>query len=372
MNKKVRVVVINLALLFVGVLVAEGAARLGGVTPSSVDPSLPMELGKGPKNFGRAYPRGYFVANEARGFDIAPSFAPLRYGFFDGTMEVFSNRHGCLDRNESVASPYVLVLGDSFAWGYAQYETKWGTLLEKKLGVAVAKCGVTHSGQRYQLSKGRDVVTALGAPPRLVVVSYYINDPVDDLLFPQATVIEGFLTDQNRLVDGAVQRLGHDELMERYRKWQSGDMSQRNLDSPSGPPGLLRQSSVVASLFVRLSRDFADRRDRKKVEAASTAANREGIDGLAGWTRTIGARLLFVLIPPKEMKRDYYVDLKGYMNDEGIAYLDLYAPFKARPGGVASYYWPVDIHWTPQGNAAVAELVEAEIRSRFPETLAPP
>jgi hypothetical protein len=372
LNKKARVVVINLALLFAGVLVAEGVARLGGVTPSSVDPSLPMELGNGPKNFGRAYPRGYFVANEARGFDIAPGFAPLEYGFFDGTMNVFSNRYGCLDRNDAVASPYVLVLGDSFAWGYAPYETKWGTLLEKKLGVPVAKCGVTHSGQLHQLSKGRDVVAALGAPPRLVVVSYYINDPVDDLLFPQATVIEGFLTDQNRLVDGAVQRLGHDALMERYRKWQSGDLTQANLDSPSGRPGLLRRSSVVASLFVRLSRDFADRRDRKKVEAASTLANRKGIDGLADWTHAIGARLLFVLIPPREMKRDYYVDLKGYLDGKSIAYLDLYPTFKARPGGVASYYWPVDIHWTPQGNAAVADLVEAEIKSRFPETLTPP
>lgn len=52
--------------------------------------------------------------------------------------------------------------------------------------------------------------------------------------------------------------------------------------------------------------------------------------------------------------------------------LDLYPAFKAHPGGVKSYDWPVDIHWTPQGNAAVADLVEAEIKSRFPGTLAGP
>lgn len=371
MGAKARTWAINLALILVGVVVTEGVARIAGITPSSVDPSLPLELGAGKPAFGRAYPRGYFVPDEEHGFDIKPNFQSATFNFQDGEMDIFSNRFGCLDRNTTISSPYVMVLGDSFAWGYAAYESKWGTVLEQEIGTTVAKCGVTHSGQKYQLSKGRSVAAAVGAPPQLVVVSYYVNDPVDDLLYPQATVIEGYLTDQIRLIDGKVVKLEKAELEQRYKAWAAGGEAGANPGAPMGRPSLLRQSSVVASLVVRLARDAADRHSRKAVEALSTTANLEGVDGLKAWTDSIGARLLFLLIPPREMKHPYYSELKEHLDDKKIDYFDLYPPFKARPDSGKSLYYLADVHFTLEGNRVAGGLLAAEVKRRYPDLVKP-
>lgn len=366
-SKPGKILVINLALILVGAGIAEGIARIAGHTPTSVDPALAMEMGVGQRAFGRAYPRGYFVANDDHGFDIKPNFPPTPFNFQAEHMEIFSNGYGCLDRNTTITSPYVMVLGDSFAWGYAAYESKWGTQLEQLIGTTVAKCGVTHSGQKHELAKGKAVAAAIGAPPRLVVVSYYVNDPIDDLLYPQATVIEGYLTDQIRLVDGKVVKLERAELEKRYHAWVTGDPSGANPDMPKERPGLLRQNSVVVSLFTRLARDAADRRSRGAVDALAVTANLEGIDALKAWTDSIGARLLFLMIPPVALKHVYYAPVMAHLDEKKIDYLDLYPPFKTHADASEKFYYASDAHLTPEGNRYAGALLADEVKRRYPD-----
>ena len=114
-------------------------------------------------------PRGYYVARDERGFDIAPN----RTGdvdYVDGTLyPIWSNSLGCFDTERKVEGRYVYLAGDSFAWGYTPFRDKFGTLLERKLGLPVLKCGVPHTGQSHQLSKMREVVAAVGQRPALLV-----------------------------------------------------------------------------------------------------------------------------------------------------------------------------------------------------------
>ena len=171
MKSKLRTILINLLLLAVGAIVVELGVRPSACGRPQIDPMIRVPLGV--ERFRRwAYPRGYFAANEKRGFDIALDVPPTEFEYVEGRIQIFSNKYGCFDRTTSFDGPYVLLLGDSYTWGYADYDAKWGTLLERKLGMPVAKCGVTHTGQRHQLSKAMDVAAAIGHPPKLVVVGH--------------------------------------------------------------------------------------------------------------------------------------------------------------------------------------------------------
>ena len=96
------------------------------------------------------YPINYYEAHSVRGFDIAPNVPDTPFRFADATTTVFSNTIGCFDRNTPTAlaaGRYALLVGDSFAWGFAPFEDKWGTLVEQATGIPIAKCGVSHTGQ---------------------------------------------------------------------------------------------------------------------------------------------------------------------------------------------------------------------------------
>src|ERR1700690_867735 len=172
MKRKLGVLLVHLVFLFIGAVVIEVGALLLHVRPGAIDPSL----GVGPKGGRQVFPRYYHVASEERGFDIAKSAKPGKFSFNEGAYEVWSNKFGCLDRNESFDGDYALLLGDSFTWGYAPHEAKWGTLLEKSPHFPLAKCGVVHTGQRHQLSKGKDLVAQIGHAPKLVLVAHFWND----------------------------------------------------------------------------------------------------------------------------------------------------------------------------------------------------
>ena len=105
------VVLVN-ALLIGGIVVLfEVTGRLIGVTPESFRTRSHMRFGM------EASPRGYFVAHDGRGFDIASNSGSREVPFREGTVSVFSNNYGCFHHREGVEPDYVLLLGDSFAWG---------------------------------------------------------------------------------------------------------------------------------------------------------------------------------------------------------------------------------------------------------------
>jgi len=181
-------------------------------------------------DLGRGYPRYYFSADPVKGFDISkntsktlvkvkPSESP--------PYEVWGNSLGCFDEEVQAGRKYSIYLaGDSFTWGYAPLESKFGQILEKKLGVDVASCGVSHTGQAHQFQKFKEISEILGYFPDLVVVNVYYNDIDNDLSHPHSTVIDGYLVDvvQPKVLDESVfclDRYSRAEVSERVRRYLS-------------------------------------------------------------------------------------------------------------------------------------------------------
>src|SRR5438552_18511001 len=75
------------------------------------------------------FPSYMFETSAINGFDLAPDYRGGKHVFLDSDYEVFTNDLGCFDKNSMAdfrTHPYILLIGDSFTWGYAPYEFKWG------------------------------------------------------------------------------------------------------------------------------------------------------------------------------------------------------------------------------------------------------
>ena len=87
---------------------------------------------------------------------------------------------------------YLLAIGDSSTWGYAELEDKWTTHLETLSGRRVLKCGISGTGPRHQEIKARKTIAKVGVSPTVILVLYdKWNDLNDDVTFPDDFVIDG-------------------------------------------------------------------------------------------------------------------------------------------------------------------------------------
>ena len=81
------------------------------------------------------FPRGYNVADPVMGFDIEKNVAPITFNMADGSFPIFSNDIGCFDHHTLAeiqkAKSYDYFAGDSFAWGYGNYEQNIPSTYEK-------------------------------------------------------------------------------------------------------------------------------------------------------------------------------------------------------------------------------------------------
>lgn len=106
---------------------------------------------------------------------------------------VWGNKIGCFDNDIKTNEKYdVYLSGDSMTWGYAPLNKKFGTILEKKLGLNVAACGVTHTGTSHQFDKFKEISKNLGYFPKTVIVNYSYNDIDNDFSYPHTTIKKGY------------------------------------------------------------------------------------------------------------------------------------------------------------------------------------
>jgi len=135
-------------------------------------------------------PSGYYVEDDTLGIDLAPEYPEATFRFRGPSFPIFNNSLGCFDHSREIRPGYVLVVGDSFTWGYAPLEAMWTSRLEEILGKQLVKCGVSGTCTRYQLGKAKKVIDNIGFPPAAIIVLHYDNDMNDDAVFPGDTVLE--------------------------------------------------------------------------------------------------------------------------------------------------------------------------------------
>ena len=323
------------------------------------------------QGFGKGYPRGYFVADKAKGFDIAKAQQPRAVHSIPpeaGEYSIWSNDLGCFDESDRSGKPYAVYLaGDSQTWGYSPFSAKFGSLLQDRLGKPVAKCGVTHTGQRHQFQKFLEVSSQLGYFPPVVVVNVVPNDLTNDYLFPEATEIDGYLINQARLAgdssDSPSQvRTSRGELQETYRNFRS-DLRQSQLWRALDPRHYFA-SAVLAAEALKRSSSPAQKPDPASdypINSALGAPNRQVFKAWAEHSRQHGYQLIVASATMEQP--GFYDPLGDFLTGLNIPFWDFSEAANERglqPGDVR---WRRDGHFNPSGNAFYAEFLADKLSS---------
>lgn len=321
----------------------------------------------------------YFEAHPERGFTIARNVPPMDH-YVDGVYyKVFSNALGCADRPPPAnLGRYVYLGGDSHAWGYAPFETKFGTILERDLGVPVLKCGVVHTGQAHQLSQMREVIAEVGTPPAAIVVTFDPNDISNDFAHPHSTVIDGWMVDVRSVrADASGVFAVHERDRGEVRAALGRALAERERAPEVDPLTFTaRKYSVIANILTSLKNRLGNARAPARetiympaygrieyLDSPYTERNREAILGIRDFARSVDAPFLLVLMPSRYDYADpeYYAEIRAFLTANGVEYLDLNTDF----AGHALYdvFWPKDWHLNPRGNAIAAERIGARLEA---------
>lgn len=325
----------------------------------------------------------YYVPDAEAGYDIRPNAPVRRFGVLTEAHTVWSNDLGCFDNPYRGEPHYILLVGDSFVWGFAPFEHKFGTILEREVGVRTLRCGVSGYGTFQELIKARRVIGRTGHTPQLIIVAYYMNDLEDDYEFPNNTVRDGLLelnravcSDQGEICQARPSPLTPLRLwVERHSVLFDHAVHARiALES-----ALLSKRSFDLDLAFYHGFDWIDR---------AWGQHLRHLAGFRDLADSVGARLLVLIIPTREQVYPFLYDgragpmtaqdwerpnriLTRYMDEQGIAYLDLlpllrgYADETPRRNlGPADLYWNWDGHWNIKGNHLVGWLLARELLRR--------
>jgi hypothetical protein len=339
------------------------------------------------------FPAYLFVNDSEMGTDLSTEFSSGVHEFADYEYEVFTNSLGCFDKEIDRANfrdnGYALLVGDSFAWGYAPFDCKFGTIMEKLLRFNIAKCGITGHGTKQELIKAKRVISKIGFPPRLIIVAYTAdNDFNDDYLMPWSTVIKGDRINTIGEVDlknGRVLRLDERELKARYERYRKS-LSHDSLKS------YLKGHSIIYKLYRKAVRKLEnaevsnrgeDRenlilqkekfyghygfnlmklyeyRDRFKWVEEAFNEHLSNLLAFKELSESLDAGLLVLIIDENETDGEALDIIKRTLRENEIAYIDLNASFRKflSNGELKDLQWEHDAHWNIQGNYIVGLIV---------------
>jgi len=334
-------------------------------------------------------PAYLFINDNQMGVDLAKGFSNGIHTFKDYEYPVFTNNFGCFDRefnrNNFKEKGYILLVGDSFTWGYSPYEVKWGTLIENLTGKFVAKCGVTGHGTMQELIKAKRIISAIGHSPELIILGYHCNDLNDDYLLPWSTVINGHrvnIIKDVSIIDGKINRFSEDYIKKKYREYiKKKDIKQ-----------WIKSNSIIANLIYRalhkLTKEERRRRDNRGMQVEKTGNFRghygynlfhlfkhkekypwikkafskhlSNITEFKNLSKRYNSKLLIIFTSAKE---DYgsqaFNKIIQHLKDMKIEYLNLPSIFKEYLGlkTIRKLYWKNDGHWNIQGNQFVGIIV---------------
>jgi hypothetical protein len=392
---------ISLSVIFT-ILLIEFGLRLFGLSIERPLPSPPL--------------RNYFIADYEMGADIKRNVKGLVHELPDGVKyPVWSNSLGCFDKPYLGEEKFIYLTGDSFAFGWAPLEKKWGTIIENELGIRVLKCG-GFAEAKIQLIKCKRVLKEVNKIPKLIIVSYQIGSDLTDRWgyhqSPVNRVRDGYLISTIRInpEDGDITILSEREINYKMNKWK-----EKQINKESNFLKLKRWFSFN-SFFYNYIRDFrliqdilswaglkfeSDKNQEKQIIWAFMQYV-EPSNGKFEWLKrawdqhlddlkmfnnyaiSIGSQLLYVLIPPREAVYDFLKEevnrqirsvtiqwdrpnniLKEFFRKNNINYIDLTPLFKERADQryrkeldyKKDFYYKFDGHWNENGDRLAGLLI---------------
>ncbi len=98
-------------------------------------------------------PRYYFRADSAAGHDIAENASLAKFPLGECALDIWGNELGCFDHPCRGEDPFILLVGESFSWGYVPLEEHWGKLVEQQTGTGCSAAGFLATGQKTRFSR---------------------------------------------------------------------------------------------------------------------------------------------------------------------------------------------------------------------------
>lgn len=326
------------------------------------------------------FPRGYNVADPVMGFDIQKNVAPVAFNMADGSFPIFSNDIGCFDHHTlaqiKAAKSYDYFGGDSFAWGYGNYEKNIPYTYENLSGRFTVKCGIIHSGQKHQFEKFQRTIKLIGHHPKKVILTFYENDVANDYAYPHTTVIEGYEVDlfkfnaeQFQLVPRDMAQIEKDILAGIDPKTQSWEIkADAWLDQHSLTWNLfkvgLKQAKVkeLASIYgISEGVNYTKGKGYENTEVSKK--NRDAIDLWINDAKKHHYELIMILIPPKlhHANTNFYGGLRDYLAAKKVRFYDLTEQFYESKKRSEGLYWLNDGHLHDDGNQFVGKFLSDKV-----------
>lgn len=343
----------------------------------------------------------YYRPDDRKGYDIDVNVPPVIHQSNDVSYKVWSNELGCFDTPYRGEKNYILLLGDSFTWGYAPFEDKFGTVIENKLGMRVLKAGVGGFATRQELLKAEEIIEKVKQRPRLIILGYYIfNDIDDDYCFSHLTVVKGHLLSRCKLdmATGIKTIFSREELEAQIKNYERYGLAH-------APTTLLKKvvqrikwwfnkHSILYNYFknVVVVRSIGEKFGAALVPSRTGANfvfeehskdhwlekawgnNITNVIGFKKLAEKYNVPLLIVIIPSKEQVYPFLGSDTGYtekdwqrpnnrlrevLKNENILFLDLLPIFRSYADLMPrrfldskhDLYWKYDNHWNVKGNA---------------------
>ncbi len=346
------------------------------------------------------FPNGYFIEHEERGFDIGRNKSGLHW--VSGiTYPIWSNSFGCFDNEHAKYGEYIYFAGDSFTFGYIPFNQKFGTIIARTTDIPIFQCGVTHTGQQHQFEKLVQVVKEYGKVPKAIFVFYYSNDIENDDTHPHSTVIDGWLIDSVSLDEkNEIVRHTRQELKQHLKnKLDNIQKRKERADRPlSSAKRILKNYSLSVNIFdlakdyiIKIAEISSSPSKIKSVDKTpqtfrnfyklskekngrywysdnpTAKKNKAALLNFSKFSTKNNAELIVVLIPPREqaINAKYYEELRNFLTENKIRYIDLSSRFKDKGLAAIDLYWIWDRHFNSTGNKVIAEILMKEFQYIF-------
>jgi len=344
------------------------------------------------------YPPHLFIYDDTLGYQLNANFSAI-HKKSEFEYKLFTNQLNMFDQYVSIDSlatnSLIFTIGDSYLFGYVDYQSRFGTLLEKLSGIRVLKGGVP-GWAPYQYCRFVKRILDKIRPTRLsaIVVGFsVVNDPIDDFYstrFSPMTVINGNLVNTlNKDNLGNVRILTLEELNKKNIEYEKMSFRRFLLK-------LRSKSALISFLDIKLKQIlpqsllsktgilYSSQPDKQQcVYDTTNIIMKQGLEEsirhlaeLNRITREFNAQLIIMMIPPREeiddilfkqylkhhqidslsIDKNYiYNTIEEFCSFNSINFIDLRDTLKLYP--ITTTYYTYDMHLNAFGQKLCAEMI---------------